>query len=281
MIYEKQVTMVINQFNKDYYGSLFHQQYKGGERITVPVELLPSTSGVKITTQCEYCHKDFTVSYRRYLLSQDTGKICCTQCKGQKITENCIEKYNTRCTLQVPEFKQKMIYNNLSKYGTTHSVTKESYEKRGKTMLQKYGAEYTLQSPALRSRVNKTMFKLGNCATYTSKQQKYLSDLINGEINYPFGPYHVDIYSSCLGIGIEYSGSGHDLGVRLGNLSQNTFLSREKSRRQYFINHGLPVLEFVSKTDKLPPDNILLDLIQTFVASRQLYSQINLDEISF
>lgn len=281
MIYEKQVTMVINQFNKDYYGSLFHQQYKGGERILVPVDLLPATSGVKVTTQCEYCHRDFIVSYRRYLLSQEKGKICCTHCKGQKITENCIEKYNTRCTLQVPQFKQKMINNNLLKYGTTHSVTKESYAKRGKTMLQKYGAEYTLQSSELRSRVNQTMFELGNCATYTSKQQKYLSELINGEINYPFGPYHIDVYSASLGIGIEYSGSGHDLGVRLGNVSKDEFLLREENRREYFIKHGFPVLEFVSKTDKLPPDIILLDLIQIFINSHELYSQINLDELSF
>lgn len=30
MIYEKQVTMVINQFNKDYYGSLFINNIKEG-----------------------------------------------------------------------------------------------------------------------------------------------------------------------------------------------------------------------------------------------------------
>lgn len=67
----------------------------------------------------------------------------------------------------------------------------------------------------------------------------------------------------------------------MGHVSKDEFLLREENRREYFIKHGFPILELVSKTDQLPPDIILLDLVQIFINSHELYSQINLDELSF
>ena len=109
MILEKEVKMVINQYNIDYYKKVLNIGLSIGERIMVPIELLPPTSGVKITTICEYCGKHIQKQYRRYIESKNKGKICCGACKEQKILENCINKYEQRCTLLVPKYHEKMI----------------------------------------------------------------------------------------------------------------------------------------------------------------------------
>lgn len=179
-----------------------------------------------------------------------------------------------------------MIENNLKKYGTKHNVTSESIKKMQETMLIKYGAKGSTGSLEIREKINKTMFLNGKeSGVFTSKQQIYINKLIGGELNYPVGPYHVDIFLLEQNIGIEYSGSGHNLGVRIGRISQKQFDSQEKARYNYFKNHKIPIIEIFSKNDKLPSDDILLKQIYKAInyikTSASLYYIIDIDNIPY
>lgn len=124
------------------------------------------------------------------------------------------------------------------------------------------------------------MSEKGKQAVLFSSQQKYLNDLYQGKLNYLFEFYHVDSYLEKDNIIVEYSGSGHDLSVRLGKETKEHFEGKEKARRNYFRNKKIPILEFLSKTDKLPEDNILLEYLskakQKF-SEGILYYCVNLD----
>lgn len=285
MIFEKEVKMVINQYNIDYYKKKLNKELSIGERVFVDVNVLPPTSGVKITTQCEYCGAVFKKPYRRYLESKERGKICCSNCKEKKILENCISKYGTRSTLLIPEIHDKMVQNNLKKYGVPHSTTKESIKKARQTTLQRYGVENVLSSPKIREKINLTLYENGmESGVYTSKQQKHINELLQGELNRPFGPYHVDIFLKEKNIGIEYSGSGHDLSVKLGRVSEKKFQAKERARHSYFINRKIPIIEIFSKKDKLPSDEVIIkeinNAIEYIKSSSSLYYTIDLDNIN-
>lgn len=285
MIFEKEVAVKINQYNINYYEKKMNKILSIGEKIKVKVDILPPTSGVKITTQCEYCGVYFQKEYRKYIDSKKTGKICCANCKKSKILENCIEKYGTRSTLLLPEVHDKMVQNNLKKYGTTHNVTPESIKKAQETNLKKYGVKSALSSPEIREKINLSLYNNGKeSGVYTSKQQLHINNLLEGELNYPVGVYHIDIFLKKDKIGIEYSGSGHDLSVKLGRVSEKKFLAKEKARHSYMLNHNIPIIEIFSQTDKLPPDEIILKEINKGIeyikTSHDLYYSIYIDKIN-
>ena len=157
-----------------------------------------------------------------------------------------------------------------------------STAKRVSTNIERYGFSYPLQDPARREEANIRMYLLGKRAVFASRQQYYLCQLFKGIINYPIGPYHVDCYIPEDNIIIEYSGGGHDLSVKLGRMTRKQFTGKEKARLSYFCNRNIPVLEFVSKTDKLPTDDILLKNLSEAKKQFDLgvkYVSVNLDSL--
>ena len=57
----------------------------------------------------------------------------------------------------------------------------------------------------------------------TSKQQLYIHSLLGGELNYCTGKCFLDIAFLDEKIYLEYDGGGHDLSVKLGNMSKEEF----------------------------------------------------------
>ena len=98
-------------------------------------------------------------------------------------------------------------------------------KKANKTYRERYGENVThnMQIPEVREKVTRTLYANGRCAV--SKQQKYLNELFNTELNYPFMNYNFDMYDAKNKIDIEYDGSGHDKSVVLGNTDLKTFLT--------------------------------------------------------
>lgn len=268
MILEKEVYVTLNQFNKDYYEQKGYGVLKFGERIKVKIEDLPPTSGVKIHVICDFCGKIFTKEYRKYLSSQ--GRVCCAECRNIKVLENTVNKYGVRSTLRVPDIEDKMRKNNLRKFGVEMPLQlKEIREKAKKTMVEKYGHEYTLQIPELREKINITLRQRGEDGVHTSSQQKVLCELFNGELNYPLGPYFIDIFLSEYNVCIEYDGGGHDLCVKIGNISLESFQEKERHRIQYLLNQGKRLIKLKSKTDKLPNQEILEEIKNKCLANIQ------------
>ena len=273
MIIETEVKMVINQYNIEYYRLLGYEVHKIGERILVQVEDLPPTSGVKIHTRCDFCGQIFVKSYRRYM--ETKGKVCCQNCRKLKVLENTINKYGVRSTLMIPEVHDKIKQNNLQKFGVEYPLESAAIRQRAiNTMFKRYGVFYTLQSFTLRTKVGKTMYVLGeHSRTYTSSQQKHIAMLCNGKLNFPVGPYHVDIFLAAENLCIEYDGSGHNLSVRMGKITQDEFDKKEQARDLFLNQHGYKILHIKSFDDKLPNDEIIL---QKILDAKNLMSRQNL-----
>ena len=283
MIKETDIIMVVNQFNQSYYEEKLNCNLTCGQRIMIPVDILPPTSGVKVTTICEYCGKEIKKSYRRYIESINSGKNCCSECKQNKIKENTIKKYGVNCTLLIPAVHEKMIKNNLVKYGRTTHINEKTRSKMKETMNKKYGCDYTLQSEDLRSKVNQTMRKNGNNGVFTSKTQIQINQLLHGQLNYPLGFYSLDVlleYKNYV-FDIEYSGSGHDLGVRMGNISLSDFQTKEEKRRQYINDQNIYILEIISQKDKIKNEDVFLEniyrILDSMIEKQTMFLQYNMD----
>jgi very-short-patch-repair endonuclease len=91
-----------------------------------------------------------------------------------------------------------------------------------------------------------------NGTNQCSKQQKYLHNILGGKLNYPIGKSSLDIAFPDEKIYIEYDGSGHDLSVKLGRVTQQEFLDKEKRRNYALLKRGWKEIRIVSKDDKLP-----------------------------
>lgn len=54
---------------------------KNGDKINIPIEELPSGSGLKALVMCDYCGSIFEKQWRKILISKDD---CCKNCKTKK-----------------------------------------------------------------------------------------------------------------------------------------------------------------------------------------------------
>lgn len=201
----------------------------------------------------------------------------CTEYQ-EKAQNTDIKKYGCRYHINSPEVREKARQTNDKK---TPEEKEQILQKRKNTNKERYGAEFLLNIPEYRAQWYKTMTEAGIQPVATSRQQRYLTTLFNGVLNYPIGQYLVDCYIAEKNIIVEYSGGGHDLSVKLNKISPQDFLKKEQERRAYFYNLNIPVIEFVSKKDRLPTDEKILqyfkDSEQQFQKNNILYIQINLD----
>ena len=107
-------------------------------------------------------------------------------------------------------------------------------------------------------RTNATMHKNGTQSC--SLQQKYLNEVLGGELNYPIGSATLDVAFLESKIYLEYDGSGHNLSVRLGHVSEESFQEKEKRRNYKMWKSGWKSIRVISSTDKLPSDDVLLSM---------------------
>lgn len=217
-----------------------------------------------------------------------------------------IERYGVDNPMKSEHIRNKALETDIEKYGGYHISSPETRKKSQETILQKYGtlniwdvpsiikkrdltnfARYgntcVLCNPEIREKGYQTMLQNGIDAVKSSSQQIYINNLFGGMLNYPYGYYHIDSFLEKDGIGIEYSGGGHDLAVKTGRYSEQEFLGKERARKQYFLNHKIPILEFISLKDKLPDDEILisyLNMAKTFFQQGGLYYKVDLDNFS-
>jgi len=126
--------------------------------------------------------------------------------------------------------------------------------------LLRYGVENQFQREEIK---DKAMFvKSKNNLIVCSNQQEYLQTLFGGIINYVDEStkyYAIDIAILDKKIAIEFSGSGHNLQVKFGNLNQEEFENKEIVRYQILKRNGWKQIHIKSPYDYLPSDEILLE----------------------
>lgn len=110
-----------------------------------------------------------------------------------------------------------------------------------------------------------------------SSPQSHIAKILNGELNYRLGKYFLDIFIADKNICIEYDGSGHDLSVLMGVKSKEEFKEEEQAREDFILNNGTKIIRLISKTDNLPKDDLLINIINKCVRDVQKYGIVKYD----
>lgn len=193
------------------------------------------------------------------------------------------EKYGVDNVWEIEEVKKKVNETIKFKYGVDNvSCNEEIKEKKRQASLKKYGTEYVLQSNEVREKIANTM--CNNNSQKASKQQKYLNALYDGILNYPISNLSADIFLEEYGIDIEYDGGGHNLSVKFGNVTQEEFDHKEMIRRYIVKKEGHKQIRIISSKDKLPSDEILLQMLEQakeyFSTTSHTWIEYNIDTSS-
>ena len=237
-IENQKITIRINNFNEQHFRNIGYLEPKN-TYVEIYVKDLPKGSGIKINVTCSYCGKEFKKSYRRYL--ETKSDICCEQCKQKKMEVTSFKKYGSKCSLRDPLVQEKSKSKNMKNLGVQYPFqNKTILDKCCKTSIKKHGVNYK--------------------KTKISIQQKYLHKLYGGILNYPEFPYFLDIFFDRAKIYLEYDGSGHELSVKLGSISQKKFSDNELKRSNFLKNKGYKEFRIISSTDIFSSDEELLKI---------------------
>lgn len=225
----------------------------------------------------------------------------------QKIKNTNIEKYGYECASQSEEVKQRTKETNLERYGfESHLSNQDVIKKREDTNLQKYGVKNVFQAEEVKQTIKETMIsKYGvekpiqnieiqqkamekrvqtlyqNGTAPASNQQKYLNELLGGNLNYPLSRCSLDIAFPDDMIYIEYNGSGHDIPVRNGKISKIDFELRDLNRFSYNKKQGWKLIKIVSQKDLLPTDEKIIEMVsqaKDFLNLGNSWYEINIDD---
>lgn len=197
-----------------------------------------------------------------------------------KIKQTNNEKYGGNSPACSKEVQNKMKKTNNKKYGGNAPVcSEEVQEKMEQTMLKKYGVKHALQNKELLDKaLDSFQFNgTGPC----SRQQKYIHFLLGGTLNKRVCNSLVDICFEEEKIAIEYDGSGHFLGefiVNKGRFISKEAILREKNREDSLVNKGYKVIRFIAIKDRIPSDEVILNLIEEFKNSDFKVIRINFEE---
>lgn len=265
-IITKEVEVRLNGNNVNYYRQLGYDipmreasramKYQGFDYVAdfkksifVKIEDVPKNSKALIESTCDYCGKPKPIMrYSDYNKQTKNGalKCCCEKCSSLKHKEIMLDKYGYEGTMQVPEIRERVLRTNI----------------------EKYGCEYPSQSLEVREKIAKTFYN--NSSQKASKQQCYINNLYQGILNFPVKFYCADICLPCDNLIIEFDGSGHMLNVSMGHESAEEYLHREIVRYIVVKNEGYKQMKIISNNDKLPSDQILLQMLNE---AKQYFSE--------
>lgn len=312
-----------NSKHKSYYESKGYIYTKMSDEFEVDVLHLPISSQIKVRVTCDYCGKEFKVQYFRiqekisccHCRPKKTqelyGYSSTWQLENTKqtIKQSFLDKYGVDNNFKSPEVQEKRKQTFIKKYGVDHPLKSEIVKNKcKKTNLQRYGVEYGLANEDIKNKKKQTfinkygvdnpfknkeimkkaninrlksLYKNGN--GICSKQQKHLYDLLGGELNYPIDNYLLDIVFLNEMIYIEYNGGGHNIPVKLGQISEKQFEHKEIVRYNYLKNKNWKLIRIVCSNDKLLEDNLIINLINEckdyLLNSNHSWIELNIDEM--
>jgi len=250
MLVSKTVEIKLNGKKIKHYESLGYplpkRKTKDGMRVPkntlleVRIEDVPLNSHIDVIVQCDYCGKKYPTRYDGYNARKqnDISFDCCDECKSIKNKEL-----------------------NLIRYGVENQFQRKDIKIKNKLiLLDKYGEDHPMKVQSIKEKAMKTMSD--NNGIECSKQQIYLHNLLGGELNYVDDytkGYAIDIAFINNKIALEYSGGGHDLQVKLGNINEKEFNKKEIIRYQILKRNGWKQIFIKSPYDYLPSDKIILE----------------------
>ena len=265
MLLTEFVKVKVNNHSMPHYKSLGYN-VKMFDEIVVPVEDLTPKSTVKIRIKCDYCGAEYTITYSCYTknvaLDESLGRQktdACIHCRHLKAKETYQDRYGVDNPMQLESIRSKAQETNIQKYGCRNPIlNKDIDSKRVNTLIEKYGQTNPMKVNEFAQKQRESMQNGNGLCSYC---QKYLAELYNGSINYRFGKYLLDIYIESKNIDIEVNGSGHNLDVILGKMTQEDFEVKENKRINVLRSDGIKQIIFILENDKLPSDDILKSIM--------------------
>lgn len=181
----------------------------------------------------------------------------------QRAIETNLIKYGSKNPMGNVDVKNKFNNTIEEKYGVSNiSQLQEIKDKKIQTTLEHYGVNHHMQDKEIQSKAfikrNKTVYLNGQIPC--SLQQLYLNNIILGDINYPVSHILLDIKLDD-NIYVEYDGGGHNLNVKMNQISQVEFDRKEIKRYLFLKNLGWKMIRIISIKDRMPSYDIILKMI--------------------
>lgn len=262
---ENMVDVNIGYRNKRYYEELGYDIPKlercGSAIIKVKsTDVKPMSKLTMLDFICDKCGKQFKRSaqnwHRNIETTGYTDTLCDECCKGNS-KRSIMRKYGVSAGSQIPGATEKREKTCLEKYGVKNPIVLDSVQEKSKdTCMRRYGVERYTLTPEFRE-LAKELFH-NNGLVSSSKTQRHIANLIGGKVNELFHGYYLDILIGD-DIDIEYDGSGHDIRVKMGKMSQDEFDSKERQRYAALHKYGIKTITIKgNKGDILPEDTIVI-----------------------
>ena len=180
---------------------------------------------------------------------------------------------------QAVKDKIKATWKNNYGKGIENPFQVESVKEKSKqTMLKNHGVESPMQSEEIKNKVLSSFQFHGTGPS--SRAQRYINYILNGTLNKHICGSLADIYIEKENIVIEHDGSGHFLTDKFNGNETPTkeSLLYEKEREDKIINNGYRMIRFIAAKDRIPSDEVILNLIEGFKNSDFKVIRINFEE---
>jgi len=241
---DKVVKIKWNQKNIKHFESKGYTFTKFGDKFIVYVDELMRNSKIRVNVKCDYCGKIFEKTYLKYMNGKNNSVV------------------NTDCCIDCVSLKRKDVF--LLLYGEDNpQKIKHIRDKTKQTIINKYGVDNLMYNKDIANKVTikcrKTLYENGNAPK--SKQQEYLCNLLNGELNYPVDRCSLDIAFIKDKIYIEYDGSGHNLSVKYKNITLEEFNISQLKRYKFLKSNGWRLIRIKTIKDYLPLDSKIIEMI--------------------
>jgi len=166
----------------------------------------------------------------------------------------------------------------IQKFKSGERCNKCKQERFENTSIKNFGFKSPLQNPEIREKARQTLYKNGTAPC--SNQQKYIHNLIGGELNYPVKTSSLDIAFPEEMIYLEYDGGGHKNNIIYGNVTEEEFVKRERNRTYGLYRSGWKDIRIISPQDNLPSDSKLLEILsyaRTYLNQNHHYIKFDID----
>lgn len=204
-----------------------------------------------------------------YLNSED--------CKQK--TEAYLQNHNVSNVMHIPEVKENLRKTIQKIYGVDCCFQSEEVkEKIRETNLVKYGFPNANQNPEVKEKnlINRNKGVEKNGTAPISREQARLCELFCCKPNKLMTYYFLDGYFESEQIYFEYNGSGHDLSVQIGAITEKEFKAKETRRYHYLKTLGLKEFCVINtKKNKVPVNDEVMLKIKQFSFNKLQEETIN------
>ena len=163
-----------NPRNKEYYIGKGYKFTEMGDTIDVLISDISPGSNTEVTVKCDYCGKEYTKKWYRYLQENNEAVIhkdCCINCRKKKIQESVLKTYGETTVLKLDEIKERISDTNIKKYGSVNPFSSDVVKNKiVSTNYSKYGVKSPMQCKDILDKMRATCRKRYGVDFYVQTQ---------------------------------------------------------------------------------------------------------------